>query len=250
MDRNNRSCSDYGPLLLLPGLMCDSRVFEGQLTALPSARVASDYGDCDRLEAMAERVLQGAPERFALLGHSMGARVALEIVRCAPGRVTRLALISTGVHPVQRDEAEKRYALRDLGRAEGMAALVDAWLPPMVASQHRSDADLMLRLREMCCDAGLLRYEAQIEALLTRPAVEDLLATITCPVFVAVGSEDCWSPPKQHEAIVAAIPGADLAVIVGAGHMLPAEAPSELNAAIGRWLRQPTNSHDKPRSDV
>ena len=230
--------ADSIPLLMLPGLVCDSRIFDGQTAGFRQAWPVPDYGDAATLPEMARRVLDAAPPRFALLGHSMGARVALEIVRAAGERVERLALVSTGIHQPAQGEAAKRYALRDLGRAEGMAALVDAWLPPMIAPSRPSDG-LYERLRTMCVAAGLARFEAQIAALLARPEVENLLPTISCPTLVAVGREDLWSPPVQHEAIAALIPGADLVVVEGAGHMLPAEDPDALNAAIAGWLRQP-----------
>ncbi|WP_420138018.1 alpha/beta fold hydrolase [Sphingomonas sp.] len=224
------------PLLLLPGLMCDSRIFQAQSAAFPQARVIADSGKERSLGEMAEWVLAAAPPQFALLGHSMGARVALEVVRRAPERVQRLALVSTGVHPVAQGEAEKRHALRDLGRSQGVAALVDAWLPPMVAPDRVNDVALMTALRAMCTSAGLERYEAQAAALLARPEVEPLLPSIAVPTLVATGSEDRWSPPAQHQRIAAAIPQADLQIISGAGHMLPAEAPDALNAVVARWL--------------
>jgi pimeloyl-ACP methyl ester carboxylesterase len=237
MDTKYESVGDHDePLLVLPGLMCDSRTFTAQFAAFDQAIPAVDYGLADSL---AEHVLANAPPRFALLGHSMGARIALEIVRRAPARVTRLALVSTGVHLPTPEEAPKRHALRDLGRTQGMVALVDSWLPPMVAPSRRDDASFLAPLREMCIQAGLPRFEAQITALLTRPEVENLLPLLTCPVLVAVGSEDRWSPPEQHAAIAALIPQAQLVVIEGAGHMLPVEAPGALNRAIADWLRQP-----------
>lgn len=234
MDTNKLTSPDVGPLLLLPGLLCDSRVFAGQLACFEAAACAA-YGNANTIGAMADRALADAPDRFALLGHSMGGRVALEIIRRVPDRVTALALVSTGIHPPGAEEPAKRFALRDVGRTQGMAALVDAWLPPMVAPRRREEAAWLAPLRTMCIEAGLPCFEAQIAALLARPAVEHL-QQITCPVLVATGSEDSWAPPAQHAGIAAAIPGARLEVIPGAGHMLPAEAPDPLNRAIADWL--------------
>lgn len=190
------------------------------------------------MTAMAERALELAPPRFSLVGHSMGARVALEVFRLASDRVERIALLDTGVHPTRPGEAEKRYALLDLGRRAGMAALVDEWLPPMVHSDRLGDPALMERLRAMCLDAGVDTYATQIEALLGRPDPRPLLPTIRCPALVATGREDGWSPPEQHEEIAAAIPGAELVVFEHCGHMSPAEAPDAVNAALRRWLER------------
>lgn len=223
------------PVAVLPGLMCDSRAFAGQIAA-GAMVVDGFYGGARRMTDMADYALTRLPERFVLVGHSMGARIALEILRMAPGRVAGVALADTGIHPVQPGEAEKRYALRELGRSEGMGALVDAWLPPMMGPQARKNSALCADLRKMCLDAGIETYEAQIEALLTRPSVDDVLAGMTCPALSVTGEQDAWSPPAQHEAIAAAIPRCILRIVAGAGHMLPAEKPHEFNAVLQEWL--------------
>jgi len=187
--------------------------------------------------AMAQAVLADAPPRFALLGHSMGARVALEVLRIAPERVDRIALVSTGTHPVAPGEADKRHALRDVGRAGGMAALVDQWLPPMIAPENRPA--LAAPLHAMAVAQGLPAFEAQIAALLNRPALEDFLPTIACPLLSCTGALDLWSPPAQAQAIAKAAPRATLEIIAGAGHFLPIERPAAFNAALQNWLNIP-----------
>lgn len=226
--------SENLPLLLVPGLICDSRVYAAQCAAFPMARALPGWGVVHSLGAMAERLLADAPPRFSLLGHSMGARVAIEVARRAPDRVARLALVSTGTHPVAPGEAAKRHALRDKGRAEGMEALVADWLPPMIAPDNR--AALMGPLGAMCVEQGLAAYEAQIEALLNRPSLEDLLPRLGMPVLSCTGELDGWSPPAQAQAIAQAIPGAKLEIVPEAGHFLPAERPQALNTIIARWL--------------
>lgn len=234
------------PLVLLPGLLCDSQVWPTEALALTRPVFAPDgYGDAASLVAMAERVLAAAPPRFSLLGHSMGARVALEILRREPGRIERLALVSTGVHPPRPGEAEARYALLDLGRTRGAEALVDQWLPPMLAPSRREDADLMAPLRAMCVRAGVEAFANQITALLRRPDVESLLPGVAVPALVLVGSEDRWSPPEQHRRIAEAVPGARLRVVEGAGHMLPAEAPDAFVEAVAAWLAEPVPARSR-----
>jgi pimeloyl-ACP methyl ester carboxylesterase len=225
------------PLTILPGLLCDSRMFASQLgTFSDSLCVDGFYGGADRMGDMALYALERMPPRSAVLGHSMGARVALEIYRIAPDRVARLALADTGVHAPRAGEREKRYALRDTGRTEGFAALVDAWLPPMIGSSNRHDAALYAHLRSMCLGAGQAIFEAQIEALLHRPELESLLPTISCPVSLIVGEEDEWAPVAQHREIASAISGAELTVLPRCGHLAPAERPGSFNDALSRWL--------------
>ncbi len=222
-------------LALLPGLMCDSRLFAAQRSE-GVVIVDGFYGGADSLEGMADYALARLPDRFALVGHSMGARVALEVYRKAPERVERIALANTGVHPVQPGEREKRYRLRDIGREQGMESLVDTWLPPMLGPDVGPESELRERLRAMCLDAGLAIFEAQIEALLSRPEVDDVLARIDCPALSVTGEADAWSPPDQHARIAQAIAGCELRIVPSAGHMLPAEKPQAFNSALGEWL--------------
>lgn len=225
-------------LYLLPGLLCDETVWEAQIGAL-SARAdvrAPDYGAADRIADMATIVLRGAPARFSLAGHSMGARVALEVLRMAPDRIERLALLDTGVHGVQPGERAKRMRLVTLAREEGMEALCEAWLPPMVHPDRRRDAAFMAPLREMVMRSTPERFAAQIDALLNRPDTEAPLASIRCPLLVGVGRQDEWSPVAQHEDILTRAGRGRLAVFEDAGHMAPCEAPDAVNSALMEWL--------------
>lgn len=224
---------------MLPGLICDASYYAPQTAAFPDSRAVAGYGLRNSLPEMAQVVLDEAPERFDLLGHSMGGRVALELFRKAPERVRRLALVSTGVHPVREGERESREALKAIGHDEGYEALVDAWLPPMIAPEHRSDPEIAGPLKAMCMRAGQATFDAQIEALLNRPEQESLLPQIDCPTLVMTGSEDDWSPPAQHEAIAEAIADSELVIVEGAGHMVQFEAPEAVNEAISSWLAMP-----------
>ncbi len=229
------------PLYLLPGLMCDHRIWAPQLAALAAFRpVAVDgYGDARSLVTMARRVLASAPDRISLAGHSMGGRVALEMIRIAPDRVERLALLDTGVHPVAKGEQDKRMALLELGRREGMEALVDAWLLPMLHPDRRYYAAFVEPLRDMCVSSGIEHYEDQMTALLERPDARPLMRTIRCPTLIGVGSDDAWASVDQHRAMAAGIAGATLVIFEHAGHMTPVEAPEQVTAALRDWLELP-----------
>lgn len=229
-------------LTFLPGLICDSRVFAPQAAAFPDALVVDGYGMADSLAAMALHALAEADARGAeqldVFGHSMGGRVAMELYRLAPDRVRRLALVSTGIHPVAPGEPAKRAELQQIGYDRGFDALVDHWLPPMVAPANRETA-AYAEMREMSLSKGQAMFDAHIKALLGRAPFADMLPSITCPALVMTGELDTWAPPKQHAAIAALLPNASLVIVPGAGHMLMREAPEATNAAIAQWLAQP-----------
>ena len=235
------------PLVILPGLLCDSRMFRSQLAAFSGFAVDGFYGGADRISGMVDYALARLPERCALFGHSMGARVAIELYRRAPERVARLALADTGVHPVRPGEADKRYALRNLGREKGAEALVAAWLPNMIGPSRQDDPSLVDMLRTMAQDAGVRTYERQIEALLGRPDAAAVLPHIDCPTFIIVGRDDNWSPVGQHEELARAIPVAQLRIVENAGHMAPAEAPDAFNEVLWEWLCWPRATEREKR---
>lgn len=234
-------------LLFLPGLICDARIYAAQTAAFAQSHAVDSYGTKDAPAAslvdmariaLAEADRLGA-DRFDLFGHSMGGRVALEVYRLAPHRVRRLALVSTGIHPLSPNEPASRAALKAIGHEKGFAALVDHWLPPMVAEANRANPAIYGPMREMCLSMAQEVFDAQIAALLGRPEVETLVAGITCPVLVMTGELDSWAPPAQHADIASRIPHSQLVIVPGAGHMIQAEAPQAVNDAIIRWLEMP-----------
>ena len=227
------------PLILLPGLLCDASVWTPQKDALRGEfQVAAwlhFYGH-DSLAGMAREVLKAAPPRFALAGHSMGGRVALEIMRTAPERVERLALLDTTATPATPDEPEKRREMIDLARTAGMAAVAARWLPTIVHRFRLAEPAFMSALTAMICRATPEIYVRQVQALLNRPDYRPILPHIACPTLVACGRDDLLSPVIAHEEIAAAIPGANLAVIDNCGHMATVEAPAEVSALLRDWL--------------
>lgn len=228
-------------LYLLPGLLCDATVWTEVVAGLADlAEIRTpDFLGFDDITVMAWSVLEGAPQKFAVVGHSMGARVALEIVRLAPERVERLALLDTGTHARREGEAAARQVLVDLARDAGMQALASRWLTPMVHPDTPADGVLMASLRAMVGRATPETFAGQVKALLNRPEAERGLAAITCPVLIGVGRQDAWSPPSQHEAMAQTIPHADYVVFEDSGHMAPMEAPDAVTAALRAWLVAP-----------
>lgn len=227
-------------LVLLCGLLCDARIWEPVRDAMHpdvDARILAFPG-FRSIEAMAARVLDEVPGPLVLIGHSMGGRVALEAVRQAGDRVVGLGLANTGIHPPAPGEAAGRQKLIDCARAEGMAALADAWLPPMMGAPADRVAALMPDLRAMVAANTRDSYEGQIAALLGRPNAETPLRGYRKPLLLLAAEQDRWSPPAQHEAMRALAPQGELHVLADAGHMLPVERPEAVAALIGDWFRR------------
>ena len=233
-------------LLLLPGLLCDAALWAPIVPfgeRLAESSVAK-YADASSLTEMAERVLADAPSTFALAGHSMGGRVALEVLRRAPERVLKLALLDTGfrLRPAGAagdDEKSRRLALLALARSQGMRAMAREWVRPMVHPDRVDDAPLIEAILDMFEQRTPDEFAGQIEALLARPDATTLLRSITCPTLVLCGGDDGWSTLRQHEEMAELIPGATLAIVDRCGHMAPMEQPAEVGTALARWLAEP-----------
>jgi pimeloyl-ACP methyl ester carboxylesterase len=222
-------------VFLLPGLLCDETIWSDQRQALEAVAdvVIPDFRHVNSIAAMAQLVLDAAPQRFAVAGHSMGGRVALEVFRMAPDKVERLALLDTGIHPRAPAEQTKRGELIDLARTSGMEALAARWLPPMLHLNHYA---LLAPLTEMVKRSTPETFANQQRALLDRPDARAALSSIRCPTLVLCGREDAWSPVPQHEEIAAAIPGAHLVIVEDCGHMSTVEQPKAVTKALQAWL--------------
>lgn len=231
-------------LMLIPGLMCDATVWEPLLPALAAqadCRIC-EHGDADDITAMAERVLADAPARFAVAGHSMGGRVALEVLRLAPGRVTRLALLDTGYKArasgaAGEEEARKRQALLDIARNQGVRAMAAQWVQGMLEPARLSDAALVEAIVAMFARKSADIFARQIRALLARPDATPVLRAVRVPSLVLCGRADSWSPLAQHEEIAALLPQhPPVCLIEHAGHMSTMEQPQAVARALQDWL--------------
>jgi pimeloyl-ACP methyl ester carboxylesterase len=230
-------------LILIPGLMCDATVWEPQLAAL--APVASltvfQPGARRSLGAMAEALLAEAPTSFALAGHSMGGRVALEVMRRAADRVRGLALLDTGYRPLAPDpagarERAARFALLEMARRDGMRTMGRRWLEGMIHPARRNDGGLVEPTLDMIERKSPELFEAQIQALLARPDATGVLLEVSCPSLVVCGREDAWSPVLHHEEIAAQIHGSRLEIVPDCGHMSTLERPEAVSQALRQWL--------------
>jgi pimeloyl-ACP methyl ester carboxylesterase len=246
--RRSRGLYTFGvgiEIVLVPGLLCDATVWESQGRAL--ARFGrlhvADHGKLDSLSGMAEKILGEVSGRFAIAGHSMGGRVAMEVYRAAPERVVGIALMDTGCKPLSpgeegKREEEGRATLLAKARSEGMRAMARDWVQGMVHASRLSDSVLIEAILDMLEAKTPEIYAAQIRALLTRPDASSVLTSIRCPALVLCGDEDWWAPAQRHREMAAAIPNSTLVDVARCGHMSTMECPREVNAAMRSWLRQ------------
>jgi pimeloyl-ACP methyl ester carboxylesterase len=230
-------------LLLVPGLLCDDAVWASQTAALADiadVRVVNNR-PVNRLEALAESIIAQAPPRFALAGHSMGGRIALEVARRVPNRLIGLALLDTGYEPLAPGEAGEReaagrYALLATARREGMRVMARTWVRGMVYAPRLTDVELIEPILDMFERRTPNFYELQIQALLARPDATSVVRALQCPTLVLCGDEDLWAPPLRHEAMAKMIRHSTLAIIPECGHMSPMERPEAVNTAFRSWL--------------
>jgi pimeloyl-ACP methyl ester carboxylesterase len=225
-------------LYLLPGLLCDATVWEHQQASLapyadvriPVFRRISSFRD------MALNVLQDAPDRFSVVGHSMGGRVALELMHLAPERIEKFGIMSVGAHGVQPGEHGKRMALVELAEQKGMEVLADEWIPPMVLPARQGDAVLMQKIRAMVLRHTPFDHRCHIEAALTRADQTLYLSAIRHKVLLLCGTEDAWSPLVQHQKIQQQLATSELHSIADAGHMVTMEQPEAVSRVLVNWF--------------
>lgn len=234
------------PLLLLPGMMCDARLFAPQIAAL-SAQVPlllAPPPAADTMAEMAAQILAWAPDRFALGGLSMGGILAMEILRQAPGRIDRLALLDT--NPLaEKDEIKARRgpqiaAVQSGGLAE---VLTTQMIPNYLAVDSPAPGTDAPALEALCLTMGTQIgaevFVAQSRALRDRIDQTATLAAFGGPALVLCGTEDRLCPPERHQLMQGLMPRSRLVMIDGAGHLPTLETPDETTAALRRWLEDP-----------
>ena len=235
-------------LVLVPGLMCDATAWGEIPSGLTEFDcMVIDHGNAESISQMATQLLAQAPARFALAGHSMGGRVALEVMRIAPERVTHLGLFDTGHLPkpageVGDEEVRKRMVLLAIARSQGVRAMASEWVKGMVAPQRLNDRPLIDAILDMFERKDADIFEKQLHALIHRPDATAVLQTVKVPTLVLCGALDAWSPPAQHQAIADCIPARPAIVSVpDGGHMVMQEQPEAVLAAMRQWLALPSS---------
>ena len=225
-------------LVLVPGLLCTRALWEPQVAALGDIAdmTVADHTRHDSMQGIARSILESAPERFALAGLSMGGFIAVEMVRQARERVTRLALLDTNVRPETPERSEQRRALIALAEREGTRKVQEALLGVLMHKDRLADKALVETVLQMGADTGTEAFKRQQAAIMGRPDNRPILGGIRVPTLVVVGRQDALTPPEMSREIASAIPGAMLEAVADCGHLSTMERPDAVNRALRAWL--------------
>jgi len=225
-------------LILIPGLLCDATVWQPLLNKIDAQDVSvADLSTQDSLTQMAMDCLDSHSGQLDVAGHSMGARVALEMARLDPDRVQRLALLDTGIHPLREGEIEVRREAVAFANEFGMEALADRWLSGMVYAPNQDNTSLMRSLKNMVLRCDPAMHARQIKALTDRPDASGYIAKIHCPVLLIVGQHDQWSLVSQHKDMLQLLPDARLEIIDDAGHFAPVEQADKVTPLLTAFFK-------------
>ncbi len=229
------------PLVLLPEFMCDARLFLPQLLALGRDRpvTVAPLSGGERIEEIASHLLPQLPQRFALAGLGLGGMVAMEILRRAPDRVGRLALMDTEPLAETPAQAAERDPLIVRARSGALDAAVAEVIRPDHLAPGRGRFEITATLAEMARDLGPEVFVRQVRALQRRRDQQATLRRCKVPTLLLCGAADTLTPVKRHAFLAELIPGAELRVIEGAGHLPTLEAPEETAHALSDWLDAP-----------
>lgn len=225
-------------VVLVPGLLASARLFGAQIPALWrfGPVTVADHTRDDSMSAIARRILEGAPARFALAGLSMGGYVAFEILRQAPERVVKLALLDTAAGPDTPEQSAARRAQMALAAEGRLAEVVEAQFARTVDAAHRADAHLAELNRQMAQDVGADAFRRQQSAVMRRLDSRPMLGSIRVPTLVLVGEGDQLTPPERAAEIAEGIAGAHLVTVPQCGHLSSLEQPEAVTRAMCAWL--------------
>ena len=230
---------DVLPVVLVPGLTCSARLYAEQIPALWrfGPVTVADHTRDDSMAGIARRILAAAPPRFALAGLSMGGYIAFEIIRQAPQRVVRLALLDTGARAEAPEQTERRKVVIALAKSGRYIEVPDVAFPNYVHRNRLNDAGLKRTVRMMAEETGVDAFLRQQQAIMSRPDSRPGLGSIKCPTLVLVGDGDEATPPELAREIAGAIAGARLVMIADCGHLSTLEQPEKVTAALVDWMK-------------
>jgi pimeloyl-ACP methyl ester carboxylesterase len=228
------------PLLLVPGLTCTARLYAPQVAALwPLAPLMiPDHRQDETVDAVARRILDNAPPRFSLAGLSMGGYIAFAMLRQAPERIARLALLDTSARADTPEQTASRRGQIEMTQNGRYGEIADLSMPRYVHRDRQGDAALTGIVRQMIAETGPEAFIRQLKAIMSRPDSRPMLGGVRCPTLVLVGDADVATPPELSQEIAAGIPGAKLVVVPDCAHLSTLERPDAVNAALAAWLTQ------------
>ena len=228
-------------LVLLPDILCDARLYGPQLAAFSKTHaitIAPVTGG-DRIEEIASNLLDVLPRRFALGGLGLGACTAMEIVRRAPDRVTRIALMNASAFAETPEAAADFEPVITKARAGNLQGFATGIIPPDTLAPGPMRGEIMALVHDMADHLGKDVLIRQARALQRRRDYQAVLRKITMPALVLCGASDGPAPVKRHSFLADLIPYAELCVIEGAGRLPPLEQPDLVTDALLSWLRLP-----------
>jgi pimeloyl-ACP methyl ester carboxylesterase len=227
------------PLVLVPGLNCSARLYAEQIPALWrfGPVMVADHTRDTGIAAIARRILAAAPPLFALAGLSMGGYIAFEIMRQAPHRVAKLALMDTGARPETAEQIARRQAPMAMARGGKLIEVADESFVFFVHPNRHGDVALRDTVRAMAEETGAQAFLRQQQAIMAWPDSRPGLSAIVCPTLVLVGAQDQGTPPELAEEIAAAIAGSRLVIVPDCGHLSTIERPQAVTAALVEWMQ-------------
>jgi pimeloyl-ACP methyl ester carboxylesterase len=230
---------DSLPIVLVPGLNCSARLYAEQIPALWrfGPVVVADHTRDASIAAIAGRILANAPPVFALVGLSLGGYIAFEIMRQAPQRVAKLALLDTSARPDDAELTARRQAPMAKAHAGKLIEVADESFVFYVHSDRHGDVALRDVVRAMAEETGVEAYLRQQQAIIARPDSRPTLSAIRCPTLMLVGAEDKGTPPELAREIAAGIAGARLVVVPECGHLSTLERPQAVTKALVEWMQ-------------
>lgn len=225
-------------LVLVPGLLCSDTLWTAQREGLADIAdiIVADITRDDTMDGMAQRILDGVNGSFSLAGLSMGGYVAFEVMRRAPRRVDRLALLDTGARADTLEQTTRRRDLIELADQGEFKAVSPKLLPLLIHLDRLSDAALVAEILAMADSVGKDAFLRQQNAIMRRADSRPGLSAIECPTLVVCGREDVLTPPDLSVEIAGLIPGAELVLVEDCGHLSTMECPEEINAALRNWM--------------
>ena len=228
------------PLVLIPGTLCTSALWEHQYRSFSADRevIIPDITRDASVKEMAERILNSVSGSFSLVGLSLGGIVAMEVMKEAPERVNKLALLDTNPYPPTKEQIELWNNQQKQVRAGGFEQMISEQFLPSAVFQEHAGEGVKAVIRQMSRDVGEEGYFRQLEVNKTRPGAVDALSAVNCPSLVLAGRQDALCGPSMQEDLAKKIPGAALVLIDQCGHLSPLDQPEAVTSVLSYWLQE------------